>query len=96
MRGVTVCDGRHNRSVMKNQYPVASTQYPVGAAGCSKTSQQKCFEIQIRPESLLTCQQRITFLLTRLPPSPRQDMMSANERLAPWRTVNISQKSWKV
>src|ERR1039458_5691605 len=31
-----------------------------------------------------------------LPPSPRQDMMSANERLAPWRTVNISQKSWKV
>jgi len=31
-----------------------------------------------------------------LPSSPRQDMMSANERLAPWRTVNISQKSWKV
>jgi len=31
-----------------------------------------------------------------LPSSPRQDMMSANERLAPWRTVNIWQKPTKV
>jgi len=29
-------------------------------------------------------------------PRPRQVMMSSNERLAPWRTVNISQNSRKV
>ena len=28
--GVEVCDGAHSGFVMKNQYPVASTQQPVG------------------------------------------------------------------
>src|SRR5882724_8472815 len=34
-------------------------------------------------------------LIPHLPPSPPQDMMSANERLAPWQIANISQSSRK-